>query len=294
MKKNLFTNPYPSVSSDRILYTPSNFARSSLFYLQETGTLQALQPHTSVRERLDSCLFFLVLSGSGTLIYEGKTYVLKAGDCVFIHCKSSYEHKTDDLLWSLSWCHFYGANMPGIYRKYEERGGTPVFHPMDRRRYEQILKELYFIAGSFDYVRDMKLHEKLSSLLIYLMEDAWKPEDKKTENHSQIVDIRKIKEYLDENFKEKITLDQLAEQFFVDKFYLSRIFKESYGITIGAYLIQNRITYAKQQLRFTDKTIEMIAAEMGMEPGYLTRIFKNAEGINPSAYRKQWNGKHFG
>ena len=63
MKKNLFTNPYPSVSSDRILYTPSNFARSSLFYLQETGTLQALQPHTSVRERLDSCLFFLAQTG---------------------------------------------------------------------------------------------------------------------------------------------------------------------------------------------------------------------------------------
>ncbi len=291
MKKEFFTDSLSSVSSNRILYTPSGFARSSLFYLQETGTLQALRPHTSVREKLDSCLFFLVLSGSGVLVYEGKTYELKAGDCAFINCKSNYEHRTGDELWSLSWCHFYGTNMLNIYKKYEERGGVPVFHPMDIQRYEQILKDLYFIAGSFDYVRDMRLHEKLSSLLMYLMEDTWKPKDKKTEDNSKIVNIQKMKEYLDENFHNKITLDQLAERFFIDKFYLSRIFKESYGITIGAYLIQNRITYAKQQLRFTDRTIEMIAADMGMEPGYLTRIFKNAEGMSPSSYRKQWNGK---
>lgn len=63
--------------------------------------------------------------------------------------------------------------MKAIYRKYQERGGRPVFKSNRLGRYKAILDELYDIAGSADYVRDMRLHEKLSSLLILLMEDAW-------------------------------------------------------------------------------------------------------------------------
>ena len=39
----------PIVSSDRVLYTPTSFAKSALLYLQEIGSLQAEQPHTSSR-----------------------------------------------------------------------------------------------------------------------------------------------------------------------------------------------------------------------------------------------------
>ena len=81
----LFSNNKDAVvSSNRILHTPSSFARSSLLHLQEIGTLQALAPHTSSRFNLQSYLFFTVLSGSGVLIYDGKKYDLKKGDMVFI------------------------------------------------------------------------------------------------------------------------------------------------------------------------------------------------------------------
>jgi hypothetical protein len=63
------------VSSNRVLYTPSAFARSSLLHLQEIGTLQALAPHTSSRSNLQSYLFFTVLSGSGVLNYDGKNMI---------------------------------------------------------------------------------------------------------------------------------------------------------------------------------------------------------------------------
>lgn len=54
MEKTIsFTNNTNSiVTSNRILYTPSSFARSSLLTLQEIGTLEALKPHTSSRDSL--------------------------------------------------------------------------------------------------------------------------------------------------------------------------------------------------------------------------------------------------
>ena len=79
------------VHSQRIIYTPSPFARASLVHLQEVGTLQARSPHASTRQGLASYLFFMVESGSGTLEYEGQTRALRAGDCAF---PVSYTHLT--------------------------------------------------------------------------------------------------------------------------------------------------------------------------------------------------------
>ena len=52
--KDLFVNTQlPVVTSDRILYTPSNFARTSLLYLQEIGSLQVHKPHSTGRSKTD-------------------------------------------------------------------------------------------------------------------------------------------------------------------------------------------------------------------------------------------------
>ena len=75
----LFTNA-SSVVSSRILYTPSAFARTSLLHLQEIGSLEAIQPHTSARENLVSYLCFVVTGGCGELLYNKKKYKLCAGD----------------------------------------------------------------------------------------------------------------------------------------------------------------------------------------------------------------------
>ncbi len=292
-----FTNTN-TVSSNRIIYTPSTFARSSLIHLQETGTLQALYPHKSERTGLNSCLFFTVLSGLGGLTYEGEKYALSPGDCVFIDCKKVYSHETGIggvSLWSLQWCHFYGPNMNAIYRKYMERGGKPVFRTERLQSYYSILNDIYKTADSSDYVRDMRIHEKLSSLLTLLMEDAWACRDaneKSTDEFAnKTVDIQEIKEYLDQNFKARITLDDLASRFYISKYYLMSLFKDRYGVTVNAYLNQLRVTYIKQNLRFTDTTVEALAAELDIEPTYLSRLFKKIEGISPSEYRKQWSSK---
>ena len=192
-------------------------------------------------------------------------------------------------LWSLQWVHFYGPNMSAIYRKYQERGGKPVYQTSQLQTYHDILDELYTISSSPDYVRDMRIHEKLSSLLILLMEDAW--DDTQMQATPDTLDIQAIKDYLDENFKRRISLDDLADSFYLNKYYLMKLFKDRYGMTINAYLNQTRVTWVKQQLRFTDKTVETLAAELQIDPAYLSRLFKKVEGTSPTEFRKSWKGR---
>ena len=287
MDQELFNPQSSSVRSSRILYTPSTFARTSLLHLQEVGFLQAVQPHTSTRTNLVSFLCFVVLSGTGELKYEGEEYELTAGDGVFIDCRKAYSHSTSDNLWSLQWCHFYAPSLPAVYEKYKERGGRPVFHPADIASFVSILTELYNLASASDYIRDMRINEKLGVLLTLLMEQSWHPESVTISRKR--LELATVKAYLDEHYTKKIALDDLEERFFINKFYLSKIFKETYGTTINNYLISKRITRAKQLLRFTDLTVDEIGAAVGMaDANYFSRMFRKVEGSSPREYRKQW------
>ena len=285
--QELFSNNASSVQSDRILYTPSAFARGSLLHLQEVGTLKALHPHTSTRSGLVSYLCFLVLEGEGSLTYDGRQYSLKLGDCVFTDCRKTYSHSTSDCLWSLSWCHFYAPFMPAIYEKYKERGGLPVFHPEKPDAFQKIFVQLYELAASSDYIRDMRINESLSALLTLLMQESWNPDHVAVSKKR--MELAAVKAYMDEHYTQKLTLDDLEAQFFINKYYLLKIFKETYGMTISSYLISKRITRAKQLLRFTQMTIDEVGCAVGMDgAGYFSRMFKKAEGMSPKEYRKQW------
>ncbi len=286
---NYFVNNESStVTSDRVLYTASSFARTSLMHLQEIGELTAKKPHTNSRSNLNSFLFIIVTSGKGKLIYEDKEYFLSAGSCVFIDCRKSYHHKTDiDDLWSLRWCHFYGPNISSIYRKYVERGGRTVFTPDNSVMINEIWRKLMSTAKSSDYIRDMKINEMLCALLTCIMSESWHPENKKETNKRQ--SFLQVKEYIDEHYMEKISLDYLSAKFFISKYYLTHSFKEQFGISISNYLSNVRITKAKQLLRFSGKTVEDISSSVGLsDPAYFSRLFKSIEGVSPRVYREQW------
>lgn len=275
------------VNTTRIIYTPSEFAKTSLLHVQEIGTLQAQKPHVSKREDLDSYLFFMVRSGSGELHYAHNTYPLGVGDCVFIDCRSAYFHETKDDLWSLSWVHFNGPSIDGIYQKYKERGGLPAFHANAFSLYEDCFNHLYSIVSGNSYVRDMQINEGLSALLTLLMEDSWHPDSMPA--HTKRTSLWHVREYLDQNYAQKISLDDLAERYFINKYYLTRIFKEQFGVTINNYLLNIRITHAKRELRFSGQSAEEIGAEVGFhELYYFSRVFKKVEGCSISEYRRMW------
>jgi len=277
------------VQSRRIIYQPSQFAVENLVYLQETGNLTALKPHVSSRKGLASHLFFVVTEGEGKLTYEGQHFLLKKGDCVFIDCRVPYSQgSSKEKLWSLKWAHFDGKTMPGIYGKYRERGGTPVICNGDSEKLENLLDSLFETAASSSYVRDMQINSVLCELLSKIMEESWNPDSVK-KGSTKCLDTGAVKNYIDSSFTKQISLESVAREFNVNKSYLVRTFKDDFGITVNNYILQQRILMAKNELRFTGKTLDLIAEECGFsDSNYFIRMFKKLEGITPGEYRKTW------
>ena len=133
----------------------------------------------------------------------------------------------------------------------------------------------------------MKINTGISDLLSVLMVDSWHPETNNRDNKRNVLEI--IRKYIYENYNKKITLDEIAESYYINKYYLTRIFKQKYGISINSYITNLRITNAKKELRFSDKSVEQIGIDNGYkELYYFSRMFKQVEGISPQQYRMRW------
>lgn len=151
----------------------------------------------------------------------------------------------------------------------------------------KFLHKLYEVAESDDYIRDMRINDKLSYLLTLLMEESWHPDS--AVKKQKKVEIVKIKEYLDTNYNRKVSLDELCSKFYINKYYMMKLFSEAYGTTINNYVNSVRVTKAKQLLRFSDKRMDEISNELGFDDAnYFSRLFKKVEGMSPSEYRKKW------
>ena len=100
--------------------------------------------------------------------------------------------------------------------------------------------------------------------------------------------IKTIYSILEKDYGESMNLNQLSERVKLNPSYISRLFKESTGISFTNYLTNLRINKAKNFLIETDKPVQEICKDVGYwNTNYFIKVFKKSEGSTPGEYRKQ-------
>lgn len=98
--------------------------------------------------------------------------------------------------------------------------------------------------------------------------------------------VSEIVKYMDDNYKEKITIDELSFIFKTNRSTLCKEFKHSTGKTVAEYVADKKLESAKRKIKNTDKTFTEIAEELNFESiHYFTRFFKKKTGMSPKSYR---------
>lgn len=93
--------------------------------------------------------------------------------------------------------------------------------------------------------------------------------------------------YMDAHYLDPISLSHIAEACYVNKYHLSHVFTEHFGMSVGQYIRSKRLELAKKQIRETTLPIQDIAGQCGFpDPAYFNRLFKKATGQTPMEYRK--------
>lgn len=114
---------------------------------------------------------------------------------------------------------------------------------------------------------------------------------------SQELSARQIKErnplteivkYIEQNYQSDLSLQEVAGKFFVSREYISRKFKQEYGINFSDYIVSVRIEKAKLLLQNPNLKLSQIAEMVGFhDVKYFSKVFKKQAGTSPKDYRTQ-------
>lgn len=275
--------------STRIIATPSVTAKFTFFYVQEVGHFQTKPEYYTERQLLNSFLIVYTLSGKGHLRYKDKEYTLSPYQVFFIDCMEKQFYFTDKVdLWEIVWIHFNGSSSRGYYEEFIKQGSS-VMNMDQHSRIPSTIQQIIEVHREKNI-----LTEALSSkLIVDLLTELLLANNEHDLSGSFLpAHIKDLMKYLDQRFNQKMTLDALAQKTAMSKFHLVREFKRYTGFTPNEYVINSRITYAKELLKYSDLPIADISIKVGIENiSHFISLFKNREEVTPLVFRKKWQNQ---
>lgn len=207
------------------------------------------------------------------------------------------------------WCiHF------NLYENTQKQQGTPkredspgqwvhglVFDPRDPAGISLKKKELHLplvTDSEKDPLLSVKLHRMSGLLDRTQRQDVSLIEKQLTAILEQLLAPREAEprkryaqaaaEYVDSSYREGIRLGDLAQLLHLERSYVSRLFKEEWGVSFSEYLTGRRVEEAKRLLRETGLTMDQVAEQSGFyDTSHLHRTFLKICGISPGAYRRE-------
>ena len=232
---------------------------------------------------------FYVTGGMGIIYAEDKSLPIKKNDLIIINSNISHTEKSLDKNEPLS---YIVIAIEGIKFKINNEE-TQFFSVSSFEKQKDIM--LFLLDSMLTEIQGNDLYH--SSYCQHLFElfiiNILRYNESilavtNTQNVSRECAI--IKNYIDNNFKQDLTLDLLAEKAHINKYYLSHTFKENYGYSPINYMLEKRIEEAKHLLVTTDYTLSQLSQILGFSSlSYFSQSFKRIVKISPIEYRKRFN-----
>lgn len=235
-------------------------------------------------------LFHLCLSGTGTLFADNEkgesiTYQVKSGQgfMLFPHqiCTYIADH---DIPWEYVWLEFDGLRAKETMELAGFSLGQPIYRAHNKDIAQTMRDEMLYIVDHKD-ASPFQLIGHLYLFIDSLMRSSASTQNTKG-NSLRDFYIKEAISFIEQNFQNDISVEDLAATCGLNRSYLGKIFHESMGKSPQAFLISYRMTKATELLKLTDLSI----ADVGNAVGYpnqlhFSRAFKNVYGIPPRQWR---------
>lgn len=99
--------------------------------------------------------------------------------------------------------------------------------------------------------------------------------------------MQEVEQFLMKHYVEEVSLQEIADRFYLSREYISRRFKQEYGVTITDYLTSIRVEKAKQLLSNPYVKIYQVAHDVGFQnEKYFSKVFKKHTGETPAQFRQ--------
>ena len=130
------------------------------------------------------------------------------------------------------------------------------------------------------------LYQQYLLTVLRNMQQETDPESQHQHDQSKVNWTIKITKYMRANYNKNISVQDIADTFFLSPRHVNRIFSEFFGESFKRTLNIYRLNYAKNYLIDTDYSVEKISELVGLSsPKMLYQLFEEVEGISLSEYR---------
>ena len=231
------------------------------------------------RTNNDMFIFEYILSGSGYIEVNGKTFKVSANDVYIIEPGQDHTYYSDSKNpFKKIWINFYSDIFTEIFKSFGLSNKT-VFHNTETL---ELFKEIQNLKKVSNFSDDIcyDIAPVIFKILCILATN-----DNKQVSLSKTAKL--TKRYIDESIYSNTTLEDIANMLNLSKAHIIREFSKNYGISPYNYLIEQKIATAKKMLILHNMNISEISSQLGFEDAnYFSKLFKKKTGISPLQYRK--------
>jgi AraC-like DNA-binding protein len=238
----------------------------------------------------DRLEIMFIARGSGQYFIGGRQYLAHEGDILVFNQGVAHDERPhiseDSLIYS---CGIEGLHVAGLAPNHlVSREKSPVIASGEQRiqlhsLFEALCAQVFSKTPHYGAVAGHLCH----AIVIMCRNISLARHEGMNTTESSLG--HSIKEYIDEHYREAVSLDQLCSELRITRFYLIHVFKRFCGYSPKQYLIRCRIGEAQSLLLNTNLDVASIAAAVGYESvNNFHRVFKMVVGIPPTKYKNRW------
>lgn len=231
----------------------------------------------------------IVDRGIKQFYHKGKTHNAGAGDISIVSPDEIHTgNKGHADGWKYRAIYPTEQQIKDIYYEVYGQNGLPTFKDsvIQNPRLEQQMQLLLSKIQNTDALLESEVHLEL--LLVKMMLQYGSVKRTPAHNGQALSNVLLARDFLADNYRERVPLDNLANLAGVSKYHLINEFKRHFGLTPHQYQIQQRLSHSKTLLKSGAKPVE-IAMHCGFhDQSHFHKAFVSSMGVTPTIYQQQF------
>jgi len=165
--------------------------------------------------------------------------------------------------------------------------GRHVFHP-DRTAFQSLQSSLFSVIDEFEgnrFARETMLQSMIRQLLLSISRTVYETETQLKETEASGL-FQRLVGYVESHLDEEISLDDLAKAFYLSKYYISHLFKDTSGLSVHQYITRRRLEACRTRIIAGDDITETSQMYGFSDYSSFYRAFTKEYGMSPKKYRE--------
>lgn len=271
------------------VFPSENFVDLSLF---QCGREKCSPAHSFGPAARNHYLFHYVISGTGKLFAydkngETKEYSIKSMQGFMIFPNQITMYVADkDLPWEYVWVEFDGLRAKAVVETAGFSLDQPIYKARSKELREEMMKEMNYIAEN----GSSSPFDLIGHLYLFIDHLTRSTEGVKVHHSSKLRDfyIHEAIEFVEHNFQNDISVEDIADVCGLNRSYFGKIFKEALGKSPQEFLLNYRMVKAAELLKLTKLSVGDISSAVGYgNQLHFSRAFKSIYGVSPKKWRTE-------